>query len=154
MLQKRALNGQKSNTVITEASSNASEITVVISKEDFTGDICYWPPNQGSKANKAMFGSPKQASNHQEPCSYGWLQHPKHLLEKQTIANISFIKFWKFVEKHFFLHALAVPARKETLLHLLHANQEKLLLFISQLAMVLWSQYCGIWDLAEHDEGD
>lgn len=51
------------------------KITGVISKEDLTGGICYWPPNQDSKAKKAIFGTSQQASNHQTPVLMGDFNH-------------------------------------------------------------------------------
>lgn len=79
------------------------------------------------------------------PVLNGLLQPPKHLLEEQTIANISSIKFRKCVETCFL--TLTVPARKEALLDLLHSNQENLLSFISWLAIALAAVITILWSL-------
>lgn len=86
------------------------------------------------RPTKQYLGYLRKLQTTENPVLMGDFQAPKHFLEEQTIANISFVKFWKCVENHFLIRMLAMPAGKGALLD---TNQEKLLSFISQSAMVL-----------------
>ncbi|PKU32392.1 rna-directed dna polymerase from mobile element jockey- hypothetical protein [Limosa lapponica baueri] len=69
------------------------KIRGVISKGDLTVDICYRPPNQDDKANKAIFGLLKQASGQQNLVLLGDFNYPDIYWKNNTAAHTSSTKF-------------------------------------------------------------
>ncbi|GAB0203450.1 mitochondrial enolase superfamily member 1 [Grus japonensis] len=74
-----------------------------ISKGDLTVGICYRPPNQDDKANKAVFGSLKQASGQQNLVLMGDFNYPDICWKKSTAAHMLFIKFLEYIEDCFLI---------------------------------------------------
>ena len=111
------------------------KIRGVISKGDLTVGICYQPPNQDNKANKAVFGSLKQASGQQNLVLMGDFNYPDICWKNSRAAHMSPIEFLQCTEDCFLIHVLDVPTRNDVLLDLLLINQENLLCNISVIAL-------------------
>ncbi|KAK4826132.1 hypothetical protein QYF61_005284 [Mycteria americana] len=86
---------------------------------------------KGPKANKAVFGSLKQASVQQNLVLMGDFNYPDICWKNNTAAHMSSIRFLECVEDCFLIQMLDVPTRNEALLDLLLTNQENLLCNIS-----------------------
>lgn len=103
------------------------KIQRVISKWDLTVGICYQPPNQDNKADKAIFESIKQALVQQKLVLMGDFTYQEICWKNNTSAHMSSTKFLECVQDCFLVQMLDVPARNEALLDLQLTNQENLL---------------------------
>ncbi|GAB0210376.1 hypothetical protein GRJ2_003503400 [Grus japonensis] len=90
------------------------KIRGVISKGDLTVGICYQPPKQDDKANKAIFGSLKQASGQQNLVLMGDFNYPDICWKNITAAHTSSIEFLECVEDCFPIQILDMPTRNES----------------------------------------